>query len=89
MANKCQDELNIPKTEECWNSIEETGKLLCKDERLPEAEAVYTRYIGHDRLGNRIEDVTTNSSDFKALRNDYIETKRKYLICQKHPKKCQ
>lgn len=88
LANKCEDDLGIKKYEECWNSLDEVGKLLCTDLRLPKEERVYTRHLGQDRLGNRIEDITTNSTDFKALKDDYIDTKKKYLVCKKHPKKC-
>lgn len=82
-------DLNLPIAEECWNSVEQTGKLLCRDERLSPADRVYVRFLGQGRNGERQEDVTTNSSDFKVVRDELIETKRKYLVCKKYPKKCQ
>lgn len=81
--------LKIPYAEECWNSVEDEGLLLCRDDRLPSSERVYTRRLGRDINGNRIEDVVTNSDDYIRLRTDYIETKRKLEVCKKNPRNCK
>ena len=89
VSSSCQTypELKLPAAEECWNSLEQTGKLLCRDERLPRNERVYTRFLGQSQVGARIEDVCTNSDDMKVLKNELIESKKKLLsICRKYPK---
>lgn len=81
--------LSIPKGEICFNSIEIDDLLICEDERLPENEREYSRFLGKNLRGERVEDVCTNSDDYFNLRKDYIDTKRKYLACKRNPKACQ
>ncbi len=92
-TSRCQNnpELNLPNGEDCVNSIEEDGKLLCVNTFLKpdDPNYQYDRFLGHARDGSRIEDRCTNNSDAVRFQNEFIETKKKYLICKKYPKKCQ
>ena len=84
-------ELNLPDGEDCVNSIEVPGKLICVNTLLdPEdPDYSYDRFLGQNRNGLRIEDRCTNNADATRYQNEFIETKKKYLICKKYPKKCQ
>lgn len=84
-------QLNLPKGEDCTNSIEVKGKLLCVNTLLDESDPnyQYDRMLGEDRSGRRQEDKCTNIDDFTRIQNDFIDTKKKYLLCKKYPSKCQ
>lgn len=82
-----QPDFNVPKGETCFVSAEKLGLLLCEN-TLTKKE--YQRWVGQDKEGkNASADVCTNSDDYFKMRTDYLETKKKYIICKKHPEKCQ
>lgn len=86
-----QTDLNIPDGETCFSSAETFGKLLCENTIYAEnsPNRSYDRFVGQTRDGKSSADVVTNSDDYFKFRQDYIETKKKYLICKKYPSKCQ
>lgn len=79
-------DLNFAKGETCFASIEKFGLLICENS-LTKKE--YSRDLGWDqRREVQSADVCTNPDDYFKMRQDYLETKRKYAICKKSPTKC-
>lgn len=83
--------LNLPKGEDCWNSIEVKGKLLCRNTLLEQDDPnyQYDRFLGEDRAGRRQEDKCTNLDDFNRIQKEFIDVKKKYFACKRGPKYCE